>query len=168
MATIYCSAKLTTLLGLNKKKKEPEIAAVDPHSRNGTLFFLNKRKCLLFMHKPTFLVPDIVKKDLDDFNGFFRQHFTDQLLADQLITEKTKTMLDNACQYVELKSTDNDKHIIGSMNDCIFRIKYHDSRKEDTISLNSTYIGQQLNQTPMGAVKYAFPVKLMKEFLNKI
>ncbi|MCX6266083.1 MAG: hypothetical protein NTW16_01815 [Bacteroidetes bacterium] len=60
MATICCSAKLTTLLGLNKKKNEPEITAIDPH------------------------------------------------------------------------------------------------------------IGKQLNQTPMGAVKYAFPVKLMKELLNKI
>lgn len=87
MATIYCSAKLTTLLGLPKKKKEPEPVAVDPHGWNGTLFYLNKRKCLLFMHKTTlytFLVFDIVKKDLIDFNRFFRQHFTDQLLADQL------------------------------------------------------------------------------------
>jgi hypothetical protein len=95
MATIYCSTKLSTLLGLNKKPREQSPAAVDPHSWNTMLFYLNKRKCLLFMHKASlysFLALDIVKKDLADLPSFFRQHFTDQLLADQLISVKVKVM----------------------------------------------------------------------------
>jgi len=53
------------------------------------------------------------------------------------------------------------------MNDCIFRIRVYASRKGDTLSLNPTYIGHQLNRTPMKTIDYTHPVEKMKEFLNK-
>lgn len=169
MATIYCSAKLSTLLGLPKQSKDHSNAAVDPHGWNVLLFYLNKRKCLLFMHKPTlyaFLALDIVKKDLADFPGFFRQGLTDQLQADQLITGRTKAMLEQEYGSVILKTTDNDKKIIGSMNDCVFRIKYYDgSDDEDRRSKSAVYVAHQLNKTPMKAVDYGYPVDKMKKFL---
>ena len=170
MATIYCSAKLSTLLGLPKKPKENSTAAVDSHCWNAMLFYLNKRKCLLFMHKPTlysFLTLDITKKDLADFPKFFRQHFTDQLLADQLITERTKVMLEQDYGSIFLKPTDNDKKVIGSMNDCIFRVRYYDGRDVDGISLSATHIAHYFNKTPMGAIDYAHPVERMKGFIEK-
>jgi len=82
MATIYCSQKLSTLLGLPKKHKDGTFAEAGSHCWNAMLFYLNKRKCLLFKHKSTlysFLAFDIVKHDLSDFTNFFRQHLTDQL-----------------------------------------------------------------------------------------
>jgi hypothetical protein len=170
MATIYCSAKLSTLLGLPKKPKDFPTAAADSHSWNAMLFFMNKRKCLLFMHKQTlysFLVLDILKKDLADFPKFFRQHFTDQLLADQLITPQIRTMLDTEYATISLQPTDNDKIIIGSLNDCIQRIRFYDNRKGDTLTLNPTYIGHQLNRTPMKPINYSYPVEKMEKFLEK-
>jgi hypothetical protein len=170
MATIYCSQKLSTLLGLPRKSKELTTATVDPHSWNAQLFYLNKRKCLLFMHKQTlyaFLVLNIVKKDLGDFPKFFRQHFTDQLFADQLSNSQTTTFLDTAYEFITFFPTDNDKRIIGSINDCIFRIRIYDSRREGTQSLSPTYVGYQLNKTPMGAIDYADPYEKMKKFLEK-
>lgn len=122
------------------------------------------------MHKQTlytFLVLDIVKKDLADFPKFFRQHFTDQLLADQLINPQSKALLDSAYESIVLMDTDNDKRIIGSMNDCIFRIRFYDSRKEDTLTLSPTFIGHELNRTPMKPIGYAYPVKKMKEFIKQ-
>ena len=169
MATIYCSTKLSTLLGLPKKSKDFPTAAIDSHGWNAMLFYLNKKKCLLFMNKPTlycFLALDIVKKDLADFKKFFLQHFTDQLIADQLITERTKVMLEQDYRTIVLKPTDNDKSIIGSMNDCIFRIRYYNSRNEEPQTMNSTFIGHQLNKTPMGAIGYSNPVEKMKEYLS--
>ena len=154
MATIYCSTKLTTLLGLPKKPNDHSTAAVDPHSWNAMLFYLNKRKSLLFMHKQTiytFLALDIVKKDLADFPKFFTQLFTDQLLADQLITERAKGMLVHDYGSIILKPTDGDRKVIGSMNDCIFRVRYYMGRDdEDGRSKSPTYIGHQFNKTPMG------------------
>ena len=170
MATVYCSAKLSTLLGLPKQPKNHSTAEADPNGWNALLFYLNKRKCLLCMHKQTlytFLILDFVKKDLGDFPKFFRQHFTDQLLADQLINPKTQSLLDSGFESITLLQTDNDKKIIGSMNDCIFRIRIYDSRKGDTLNLNPTYIGHQLNRTPMKLIDYSFPVEKMKEFLEK-
>jgi hypothetical protein len=170
MATIYCSAKLSTLLGIPKTPKDFQATAVDPHSWNAQLFYLNKRKCLLFMHKASmysFLALDIVKKDLGDLDKFFRQHFTDQLLADQLITERAKIMLEQDYGSIILKPTDGDRKVIGSMNDCIFRVRYYMGRDdEDRRSNSPTYIGHQFNKTPMGAIDYAHPVDLMKQYLT--
>jgi len=63
--------------------------------------------------------------------------------------------------------TDNDKKVLGSMNDCIFRIRVYDSRKGDTLTLSPTFIGHQLNRTPMKAIGYAYPVEKMREFLSQ-
>jgi hypothetical protein len=170
MTTIYCSAKLSTLLGLPKKPRDNSCAAVDPHVWNAMLFYLNKRKCLLFTHKArlySFLALDVVKKDLVDFPKFFRQHFTDQLLADQLISEKAKLMLEQDYGSIILKPTDGDRKVIGSMNDCIFRVRYYMGRDdEDGRSKSPTYIAHQFNKTPMGAIDYAHPVDLMKQYLT--
>lgn len=169
MATIYCSQNLATFIGLPKKPKANTTAAADPHNWNAMLFYLNKRKCLLFVHKPTlycFLALEILKKDLADFSKLFKQHFTDQLFADQLINPQTKTLLDSAYESIVLQPTDNDKRIIGSMNDCIFRITIYNDRKEDTIPGSQTYIGHELNRTPMGAIGYKYPVEKMKEYLT--
>ena len=168
MTTIYCSLKLVTLLDVPRKSKELNQDASDTAGWNAMLFYLNKRKCLLFMHKPTlycFLALDIVKKDLIEFNRFFLQHLTDQLFADRLLSEKTKSFLDSISENILLKPTDNDKRIIGSMNDCIYRIRFY-SQRDDSQSLNPTYIGRHLNETPMGALKHAFPVDMMKVFIE--
>jgi hypothetical protein len=168
MATIYCSTKLSTLMGLPKKPKDHLTTAADPHSWNAQLFYLNKRKCLLLMHKASlysFLALDIVKKDLYDFPSFFRQGLTDQLLADQLISPKTKAILDSAYDSITLLPTDNDKKVLGSMNNHILTIRYYDARGGDALTLRATYIGHQLNRTPMKPIGYAYSVEKMNEFL---
>jgi hypothetical protein len=168
MATIFCSAKLSTLLGLPKIPKDHSTAAADPHSWNAMLFYLNKRKCLLFMHKSTlfsFLVLDIVKKNLFDFPRFFRQHFMDQLLADQLLSPQINTLLESEYDSIALMPTDNDKKVLGSMNNHILTIRYYDSREGDTLTLRATYVGHQLNRTPMKPIGCDYSVEKMKEFL---
>ncbi len=124
------------------------------------------------MHKPTLysvLALDILKKDLVDFPKFFQQHFTDQLLADQLITEGAKIMLEQDYGSITLKPTDGDRKVIGSMNDCIFRVRYYMGRDdEDGRSKRPTYIGHQFNKTPMGAIDYAHPVDMMRGFIERI
>jgi len=122
------------------------------------------------MHKQTlytFLSLDIVKIDLADFPKFFKQHFTNQLLADQLITPQIRTMLDTDYATISLQPTDNDKKIIGSLNDCIQRIRFYEYGEGDTLLMKPTCIGHQLNKTPMGAIDYAYPVEKMKEFFEK-
>jgi len=77
-----------------------------------------------------------------------------------------RVMLEQDYGTIVLKPTDNDKSIIGSMNDCIFRIKYYNSRNEEPQTMNPTFIGHQLNKTPMGAIDYSYPVEKMKEYLS--
>jgi len=168
MTTIYCSLKLVTLLDVPRKSKELKQDVNDATGWNSMLFYMNKRKCLLFMHKPTlysFVSLDIVKKDLIDFNRFFLQHLTDQLFADRLLSEKTKLFLDGINENIILKPPDNDKRVIGSMNDCIYRIRFY-AQRDDPQSLNPTYIGHHLNDTPMGAIDHAFPIDMMKKFIE--
>lgn len=169
MATIYCSTKLSTLLNLPKKPMDQLNTAVDPQGWNALLFYMNKRKCILFMHKQTlycFLALNIVKKDLADFPSFFRQGLTDQLLADQLLSPQMKAYLDTTCDSITLLPTDNDKKVLGSRNNHVQNIRYYEYREGDTLLMRPNYIGHQLNRTPMKPIGYRFPVEKMKEFLN--
>lgn len=169
MATIYCSSKLSTLLGLPKKPKDQLTTAADPHGWNALLFYINKRKCILFMNKSTlfsFLALDIIKRDLADFPSFFRQGFTDQLLADQLLSPQTKSYMDTICDSITLLPTDNDKKVLGSMNNHILTIRFYGAREGDTLLMKPTYIGHQLNRTPMKPIGYAYPVEKMKGYLT--
>jgi hypothetical protein len=171
MSTIYCSTKLSTLLGLPKKPKDHIIPAADPHSWNAMLFYLNKRKCLLFTHKTTLytvVVLDILKKDLANFPKFFRVHLTDQLLADQILNTRSISILGSYYESITLHSTDNDRKVIGSINEFIAQIRVYDYMRKDTFLLNPTNFGHELNRTPMGAIGYAFPLEKMKEFFKKL
>ena len=77
-------------------------------------------------------------------------------------------MLEQDYGSIILKPTDGDKKVIGSMNDCIFRVRYYMGRDdEDKRSKSPNYIAHQYNKTPMEAIDYAHPVDMMKEFIEK-
>jgi hypothetical protein len=59
--------------------------------------------------------------------------------------------------------TNNDKSAIGSINDCISRITFSLVDNKCSLKEAKNYVKKNLNDTPMGAVKYQFPIKLMKE-----
>ena len=117
MPIIFCSTKLSKLIGL--KTRLPSIS-ID--NWNAHLFALQGRKCLVFVHKETFysfVVFDILKRQLTDFKQVFTYRFIDQLGNDNLLSDELKNSIKQDFQNFELSTTDGDKSTIGYVNDCI-------------------------------------------------
>lgn len=118
------------------------------------------------MNKQTlysFLLIDVLKKDLDKFNKLFVDNLIEQLYFDNLLTSIVERNVRTKYQSIFLRKTDNDKKVIGSMNDHIFTINVYAETEGGLHKLHNRFMGQQLNRTPMGAVKGKFPVNLMRE-----
>ena len=84
MITLFCSAKLSKLLGLNTR-----LESISLDNWNGHLIAIDGRKCLVFVHKDTlysFVLFDVLKKDLTDFEAIFIKGFLEQLNNDGLLT----------------------------------------------------------------------------------
>jgi len=167
MPTIFCSNKLSTILKINKIQ---HVIHDKTDAWNGHLFYLLKRKCLIFIHKQTlysFVMLDILKKNLADFNMVFVENYIMQLQADSILPSTYENQIRERYKNIMLLPTDNDRKVIGSINDCVFRIKYYGTHRVETLRDANQYIGQHLNETPMGAVGYKHPKDLMREKINQ-
>jgi hypothetical protein len=166
MAIVYCSQKLSKVLGISKKQDSTRELTDISNSWNAQLFYLSKRKCIIFMNKLTlysFIVLDFVKKDTQFFSKFFIEHYLQQLQSDNLLDSKYEEIIHKEYESIWLLPTDNDKKIIGSLNDCVYRIGVYETDKGGIKNLNSSFLGRNLNSTPLGSLNYKFPVELMKE-----
>ena len=115
----------------------------------------------------TFVMLDILKKDLDGFNMVFAENFIMQLQADSILPSIYENEIRERYKIIMLLPTDNDRKVIGSINDCVFRIKYYGTHRVETLRDANQYIGQHLNETPMGAIGYKHPKDLMREKINQ-
>ena len=161
MANIYCSSKLKEFL-------KP---IIDNDNRNfeqwnAHLFYLEKRKCIIFLNKETiysFVLFNILKKDIPNINNLFIEGFINQLYADNILEKKDEHFLRRKYENLTFLPTNNDKSAIGSINDCIARITFSGFSNKKSIVEAKEYVNKLLNDTPVGAVKYKFPNELMKE-----
>ena len=91
MPIIFCSTKLSKIIGL--KTRQPSICL---DNWNGHIFYLEGRKCLVFVHKETFysfVIFDILKKHLNNFKKVFIDNLLNQLDKDQLLTKEIQNFL---------------------------------------------------------------------------
>ncbi len=122
MVTLFCSTKLSKLLSIKTK-----LPSVSTNNWNGHLFSLEGRKCLVFLHKETvysFVLFDVLKKDLKDFKEVFINHFLQQLHDDYGISEEVKESVRSELADMEISATDGDKSAIGFLNDCVMRLTW--------------------------------------------
>jgi len=112
------------------------------------------------------VILDILKKDLDDISTFFIENLIRQLKTDNLLTEKYESFIAKSYKIITLKTTDNDKRIIGSINDCVYRIGIYEEIIGGVQNLSADALGFRLNFTPLGALKYKFPVDIMKKSIK--
>jgi len=171
MPTIYASTKLATLIGksrlLPKDKVQASNSLID---WNAQLFSIDRRKCIIITNKQTlysFVRLDILKKDLNDLNQFFLSSLLDQFKTDGLYNDKEENYwLDNFSKIV-FTTTDNDKKVIGSMNDMIYQLKvailYKTSGLENPSNIKA---GKYVNDIPMGLIQYKTPLDKMCDLKN--
>lgn len=165
MPTVFCSIKLSKLIGVKNR-----IPSVSMENWNAHLFTLQRRKCLVFVHKETFysfVIFDVLKKDLSDFQQIFTGNFIKQLENDHLLSDGLKNFITNDFQNFELSTTDGDKSTIGFLNDCVSRLTWNGSGGTATIEATRKYVQNYYNDIPVLSKKIKSPKEAMAESLKK-
>jgi hypothetical protein len=163
MANVFCSSKLKEflkpLIAINKTIENNE-------QWNAHLFYLEGKKCIIFLNKETiysFVLFEILKKDISNIRRLFIDGFINKLYEDDILELKDELVLRMKYENISFLMINNDKSAIGSINDCISRITFSPVDNKCSLKEAKNYVKKNLNDTPMGAVKYQFPIKLMKE-----
>lgn len=174
MTHIYCSKKLESFIG----KVEPLPKGTDGNyfgNWNGHLFSIERRKNLIFTNDKTaysFVLFDVVKKDIKDFGSVFRENLVRQLEYDLKINEQQETKLRYELRDIKLQPTNNNKNITGTINDFVQTIKLHAYLKGGLGQLNALKIGENLNDNflktklELKTTEYFHPRELMKKILK--
>jgi len=173
MTHIYCSNKLEPFIG----KVEPLPKDLpDNHfgSWNGHVFSIERRKNLIFTNDKTaysFLLLDVVKKDIKDFRAVFREHLIQQLENDLHINEAQENNLRRELNEIKIHPTNNNKRIAGVINECVLSLKLHAELKGGLSQLYDVIHGQYLNsglskaKLELNKDQYFHPKDLMRDLL---
>jgi hypothetical protein len=127
---------------------------------------VHKRKCIIITNKATLysiIRLDVLKKDLSNLPDFFKYSLLAQLMADDLYDshEFWKPLFSDLSFY----KTDNDKKVIGSINELIFQLKVAiDYNVAGLRQPTNTKAASYLNNTIMGLIKYKTPIESLKAY----
>ena len=176
MTRIYSTKKLQGLIG-NVETELPE----DNKTRsltdwNSHLFFVDKRKCLIFINNLTYysiFIADIFKKDLAHIDKIFFLRLNEQLRHDKIINNSES--IESIFQVNGLKfyRTNNDRRTIGRINDFVYMFKTHCLYKYDHLkNMDIVYENGLINTTPTGKPdelkkSWSSPVQNMFEIKNQ-
>jgi hypothetical protein len=171
MPTIFLSTKLAAIVGNDRLLPVDKLQKADfINDWNAQLFIVDRRKCVIFTNKETlysFVRLNIVKKDLVDLNAFFISSLFNQLKSDGLYNKKEEDFWLDNFKKLTFYRTDNDKKIIGSMNDFIYQLKVGIEHKVGLLR-NPTDIGagHYVNDIPMGLLKFRNPLDMFRDIKN--
>lgn len=165
MPTIFCSKKLSTLIGLTTR-----LPSISIYNWNAHLFTLQRRKCIAFVHKETFysfVLFDVLKKDLKNLKQLFVDAFLEQLQTDNLLTNDLKQLILQDFETVDISTTDGDKSTIGYLSDCIERVSCDREGEPETIEQAKAYVkSKYYNENLIGSRNYVTAKTLMIERLK--
>src|SRR5438046_2357709 len=141
----------------------------DFHHWYCNLFFMHRRKCLIWMHPTTLftvLAPDVRQEDFRRFGEIFRSRTREVLAATNGISEADITrLLDEGTD--RFAKTDS-KSVLGSLNDRVDVCKWYAyDREYEEIDFNT--LNYNLNRRPMGVKEYKgykFASKELREMLE--
>ena len=175
--TIYCSKKLESFLGriahTTCQPANPSIFG----NWNGHLFTINRRKCLIFMSNKTcysFIMTNVYKKDVIDFEQVFKERFIRQLDHDLNINENQEIKIRRELGMIALDKSNNDKKIIGTINHHVESLKYPDYQggieNWDDVKLsgilNEDLLGTKIIVHQRNYGNYFSPIDLVRELIR--
>ncbi len=153
MANVFCTKKLTDFIG-KTKEISVDFASISINDWNAHLFFVDKRKCLIFINNLTFytiFITDILKTDLKNLESIFTQRLTEQLIHDKIIDSPESLRNVFADQDISFYRTNNNRKVIGRINDFSSMFRAHCFYKYNHISeMNIIYENGLINKVPTG------------------
>lgn len=163
-----CTLKVRRALRLGDRdlSTDTEDGVTDFNHWYCNLFYLDRRKCLIWMHGATLftvLAPGIRQDDIRRFGEIFRSHARSVLTATDGISEADITRLldDGPDRFAKTDSA----CVLGSINDRIEACKWqlYDNAYDD---IDFDALNYNLNRTPMGAIGYKFASESLKQMLS--
>lgn len=171
MTTIFCTNKLAKFIGKVEQTPQTNLTVSTLGDWNGHLFFLDGKKCLMFVNNQTYysiMLFCILKKDLKNLRAIFIERFIEQLTHDQLMEPDDPRRIKEDFGPLVLARTNNDKSTIGVMNEYIDAITHHCMVKYGHVSqMMPAYENGLINDTPMGTSSSAQKTIFPKEEMGK-
>jgi hypothetical protein len=177
MTRIFCSKKLHSVIeNINHQLPENSLTR-SLNDWNGQLFFIDRKKILIFVNNLTnysILIIGFKKKDLSNINNIFRQRLKNQLLHDKILFDSQS--FDDIFEPIDLKffKTNNDRRIIGNMSDLIYQFKgmreinYSHIDNMDIETVNGYLNDIPYNKPTEEKKILSFPRENMIQEINKI
>lgn len=176
MINIFCSKKLQETVNNLDEELPSDCMAKSLNNWNGQLFFMDRKKHLIFVNNLTsycLVLVNFKKKYLADINNIFRKRLVEQLIVDDIPLDKKS--FDQIFEPIDLHffKTNNDRRIIGNMLDLIYQFK---AQREDLMihldMVNISKINGYLNKIPYNKPTeskkiLSFPRENMKEEIIK-
>ncbi len=136
---------------------------------NAQLFFADKKKCIIITNKETLysvIVLDVLKKDIIPFDKFVTYNLMEQMAYDEILSPNSKQWVKNNFSNIELQNTDNDKRVIGSMNEFINEVKHHIYSKPNISYLDNKILSSYANTNIMSLIGFSDPKSIMAKKIN--
>ena len=166
MTNIFTTKKLEKII--HKKIENNDcIVENDLGTWNANVFYIAKKKCLLFVNSKTFfsvVIPRFSMKDINKLDELFIDNFHQQLLFEKITID-----YDSLCSKlgkITFNSTNNNRKIIGILNYNIGKLDYF---KYDYPVFNASVIREmtlKLNNTPFEQLGWKLPYEEMISLLN--
>jgi len=175
MIRIFCTKKLQYFIKNIDKELPTDLNNIALSDWNAHLFFIDKRKCLIFVNNLTFytvFMTDFLKKDLEKINSIFEKRLQEQLLHDKIIESSEFTESIFPRLKINFYKTNNNKKVIGRINDFVDMFKIHCSYKYGSLNeMNIVYENGLINGTPTGKLletkkSWSSPIKNVNEMIK--
>lgn len=169
MAYICCTKKIIDLLDIRPSTYtlDEDTGLLGPWYAN--LFFINRKKCLIFMNSKTlfsFVVVNLTKKDIKQIGNIFRNELLKRLQAESIEDEMIRRIMDSYEEITLCKTF--DKRTLGSMNEFVFHFNFYYQIEEGSVCLDVDTFNTEVAGTIMKLNgKYIQPRKVLRELLDK-
>jgi len=163
MIILRCTAKLQKFLSIPVSGVTTGDSGAEWYAN---LLWIQGRKCLLFCQADTlfsFFVPDVLKANVTSIGGFFVAQLTAELSSEALPPDCFGQMY--PVNVVTAKTA--GRSVLGSMNDQAFQCQHHVETAGGLDRLNVRELNRSLRRTPMGALKYAYPLDATKAMIGR-
>ena len=137
MTKIYCTHRLQKFIGKGVQDLPIDLIDSKYGDWNGNLFFINKRKYIVLTNNLTnysIFLPNILKKDMKEFNNLVERRIMEQLIHDKIINHNYNEFISEFIGQLTFHKTNNDRRITGVMNDIIYNFKANCLYKYNHIS----------------------------------
>lgn len=163
---IFLSKKLESVVPKNFiKPTEEESIINNPIGKwNATLFYANRKKCLLLTNSTaryTVILNGFKTADFANLSSIFSEILIIQLLTDKIDIGNLKKS--DLISDINLFKTDNDKKIIGTQNYLMENMDYWKKEIGDFRAINKI-----INEIPYSQLGWLSPNKKMEIIINSI